>query len=217
MTKLAKTGTIAAALLAAGLTASSASAADAATHQQSVSTTTSLAAHPDSGAAGNTWADDGLTRDFTLTLVGQSGGLYHFQGKISDRGGFEAIAGQLTPNQSGPYAGDKLASNITGQMSGSATFDFYTNRSWNLNKVNLGIPYQVNGAIPANKPQETTTYWYEQAFPAGTQFSGLGLTNFSYNYVAAAYSPFRGFGYQTWTDSQSNGDGDLPGDGNILG
>src|ERR1700744_3471111 len=168
MTKLGRTGTIAAALLAAGLTASSPSGAEAATHQQSGSTTTSLSAHPDSGAAGNTWAKDGFTRNFTLTLVGQSGGLYHFQGKISDRGGFEAIAGQLTPNQSGPYAGDKLASNITGQMSGSVTFDFYTNRPWNLSKANLGIPYQVNGAIPANKPQETTTYWFEQAFPAGT-------------------------------------------------
>ena len=212
--------TAGAALLAAAGTAS-------ATPQPSVHAVTHVTDRPD-GGNGGTWADDSMTRAVTITLTGGSPGAYTFTATLKDKGSFTAIKGAKTPNQGGSYAGDTIKSAVTGRMAGYADFSF-TASALPSTAPNAGVPAAENdhGATPA----DSTSTWYELAFPAGTHFGGAGIGAWSWTYKATVVTvtsqlvclaphfcwpvPVVHVSHQQWVDAWNNGDGNLPADGNI--
>ena len=91
-------------------------------------------------------------------------------------------------------------------MQGSADFTFTAST---LPSSSL-VPRTENdhGLVPA----DSTSLWYELAFPAGTTFGGTGIGNWGWTYFA-----FTPSGPQFWADTSSNSDGDVAGDGQITG
>lgn len=167
---------------------------------------TQLSNRPD-GGHGGTWATDTIQRNLTIHHVGGDA----YTATVTDEGSFVTIPGAGTPNQAVPYAGDVVTtSRVAGAMTslaGTVTYSFTADRAPDFSLV----PTSESGA-PVSGPQ-TTSLWFEQAFPAGTNFTG-GLTDYSFSYRLKCPQQFAA---QSWTDSQSNGDGNLPGDGNIFG
>ena len=204
---------------------------------------THLSDRPDSGngAPDPYWADDTFGRALTITETGSTGTApaitYDFTATLKDTGLFTTIKGAWTPNQSAPYAGDVIKSRVTGAMDGYADFTF-TASKLPSSLPNLGIPpfEDDHGLVPA----DSTSTWYELAFPAGTTFGGTGLGDWSWKYDASVKTvtfrtvwvlerirhrrvwvkvlvPVVRVDHQQWTDAASNGYGDLAGDGNISG
>lgn len=218
-------------VLAAAALAVSAVSASAAPHSfpVAVRAVTQITDRPD-GGNGGTWADDSMTRSITIIRTGGVPGAWTFTARLADRGSFTTIKGALTPNQGGSYAGDVIKSQVTGRLKGWADFSFTAsslpNSGWNA-----GVPLAENdhGANPA----DSTSTWYELAFPAGTTFGGAGIGDWSWKYDATVRTTTsqkvclsRGFCWsipvisvdrQQWVDAWDNGDGNLPADGNILG
>ena len=212
-----------AAAAALGMSTWAASAAPATTAQ------THITDRPDSGAAGD-WADDTMTRTLTITRTGGGPGAWTFTAKLTDKGTFTTIAGAATPNQSGPYAGETIKSKVTGKMVGYADFSF-TASTLPRTGFNAGVPLTENDHGTA--PSDSTSTWYELAFPSGTTFGGAGIGAWSWTYdvtvnetvtirVCAApnlcwtttvHRPVT----QQWTDAYNNNAGDDPGDGNVEG
>jgi len=194
-----------AAIAAAALTGSLAvsPAAHASTTLQAVTT---LTGRPDSGGGG-TWAGDNLTR--TLIITQTAPGTY--TATVSDNGTFTALAGALTPDQGGADAGEVILSGVTGSAVGGASYSFTASAAPDMSLV----PASEDGAPAA--PEQTTSLWFEQAFPAGTVFGGPGITDWSWAYSTAhSLRPPHSLA-QTWTDALGNGGGQDPGSGNILG
>jgi hypothetical protein len=129
-----------------------------------------------------------------------AGPCYGFAATVTDQGTFRASAGALTPNQSVP--GKHIAGLVTGTVSGTGFFrTFYATA-----RPDAGlVPRWAANAF-------YVTSWPAQFFPPGTTITGLQLTGWSVSYGA-----WTGCGAQQWTDSSSNGYGDLPRDGNIAG
>ena len=204
---------------AAAALAASAGTASAAPHPLLAGSTravTTITDRPDSGNGG-TWADDSFTRTITITRTGGGPGAYTYTASLTDsRGLFTTIKGALTPNQGGSYAGDVIRSQVGGTMNGSADFTF-TASALPSSRANAGVPAAENdhGATPA----DSTSTWYELAFPAGTTFGGPGIGHWSWSYsaVVVTFSRFLGVSEQNWTDAWNNGDGNLQADGNIQG
>jgi hypothetical protein len=234
---------------------------------------TSLTNRPDSGGNGS-WALDTIKRTLTITETGHSGSVYNFTATVSDTGTFKTISGAYTPNQGSPFTGKHIHGTVQGDVAGTADYSF-TASKLPASTSNLGVPDTESGA-PVTTP-ETTSSWYEQAFPAGTTFGGTGIGNWGWTYTTdAACGPSYGHGYghgqgqgqgqvcgqgcgqgygsgrgdksgrgegsgrgygcgqghnqghghsslqpkngaQKWVDAYNNGDGQLPGDGNITG
>jgi hypothetical protein len=181
--------------------------------QPAMTAVTSLTGRPDSGNGG-TWATDTLTRTLTLTLAGTEGTgpseVWEYDATVSDTGSFLTIAGALTPNQSGIYAGLTIGAEADGAMEGGADYSFTASAPASA-AANLGVPASESGAPSGD---QTTSLWYEQAFPAGTTFGGAGIGDWSWTYSVSADVHLDGL-YRVWTDSSANGYGDEPGDGNI--
>lgn len=204
--------TITAAALAAALLATAA-AAHASPHLPGVTVhgLTSVTDRPDggNGSPDPYWADDTFTRVIAITRTGGTPGAYTYTATLTDTGSFTAIKGAQTPNQGGPYAGETIASAVTGQMKGTAAFSF-TASALPSGGFNGGVPLIEDDA--GHVPADSTSTWYELAFPAGTVFGGAGIGAWSWTYDATTPA-----GHQQWIDASGNGAGDLPGDGNIVG
>lgn len=169
-----------------------------------LSARTELSQHPDSGGNGN-WALDEIQRVFRLRLTGHpSANVYTFSASVTDDGWFQAIPNAFTPNQFGPNAGKHIRGFVFGWLNGHTTYTFTANHLPN-SRFNLGIPFSENGAPVGD---ETTSLWYEQAFPVGTVFGGNGINND----WAWAYRTFDG---QRWLDAASNNGGQSLTAGNI--
>lgn len=212
------TGTLAVAAAAVAALAATAGTAGAAPHLllPSVRATTQVTDRPD-GGNGGTWADDTFTRTITITRTGGGPGAYTYTAKLTDtRGTFVTIKGALTPNQGGTCAGDVIKSRVEGNLNGSADFTFTASRLPDAG-LNAGVPAAENDH--GNTPADSTSTWYELAFPAGTTFGGAGIGHWSWTYKAVVFTftRFLGASLQQWTDAWNNGDGDLPADGNIQG
>lgn len=174
--------------------------------------TTTLTNRPDGGGAGNVWALDGpnsrsnptgkLTRTFVISQVSHVGSTWTWNGVICDGGTGQAIPGQLAPNQGAGHAGQTIGSAVNFTVNGTATYQFSTDEPLNTSS-NLGVLTSEDGA-PVT-PQETTSLWFEQAFPASTAFTGAGIVAYSWTYQGAG---------QQWTDNNTT-DGQAPGDGQI--
>jgi hypothetical protein len=167
---------------------------------------TTLSDRPDSGGAG-TWALDRMTRQLSITEVSGGDGIYTFTATVSDSAGsFVAIDGAPTPNQGAPHTGDLISGTPTGSFTGSASYIF-TASSLPTAVHNLGLPASEPG--PAGDFAETTSGWYEQAFPDGTVFGGAGIGDWGWTYHTSAFPS------QSWADTSANAGGQLPADGNI--
>jgi len=172
------------------------------------SAVTALTNRPDSGGGG-TWALDGktprtpLTRTLSVTLISHAAGVWDWQAAVCDGGSFTAIPGALAPNQGPGHAGDVIAAPAaSGSVTGTAFYQFSTDQPLSAAR-NLGVPASEDGA-PVT-PAQTTPLWFEQAFPAGTTFTGPGLLDtWSWTYTEGTFVP------RSWTDSAADGDGQTP-------
>jgi hypothetical protein len=177
--------------------------------------TTTLTNRPDSGGAGNIWAVDGpnsranptgkMTRTLVITQVSHTGPLWVWTANICDGGTFAAQVGELAPNQGPGHAGEIITHAVTGTINGGAAYSFTTDQPLNTSP-NLGVATSEDGA-PLPGSGETTSLWFEQAFPAGTTFTG-GITTWSWTYVGGVLGP-------QWRDGSDNGDGQVPAAGQI--
>jgi hypothetical protein len=219
------------ALAASAALVASAGAAAASPQPHKVAAVTFVTDRPDSGNGSPDpyWADDTITRTLTITQTGGTAGAYTFTAALTDAGTFTTIKGEQAPNQGGSYAGDVIKSKVTGPMTGYADFSF-TASSLPDAGFNAGIPLTENdhGAVPS----DSTSTWFELAFPAGTTFSG-GIGDWSWTYDATVMVTTSekvclapGFCWtipvvhavrQQWIDGYNNGYGDLAGDGQITG
>jgi hypothetical protein len=157
------------ALLAGGLgLGAAAGTAHAAT--VTASATTTLHARPDSGYAGNNWANDSMTRVSTVTLVGADATLadcgadatscYSYTGTIADTGTAYAITGETSPGAQGvPIQGTPTAA-ITGNA--TVTFDASSDAP--------NGALVVTSLTGAGSTEQSTGNWVEQFFPVGTTF-----------------------------------------------
>lgn len=171
---------------------------------------TSVTAHthvlnrPD-GGHGGTWAYDTFTRTLTVTQnADQSSapaGDTLYTATIADHGTFSTVGGALAPNQS--TAGVKVTHNGTkGSINGTYTL-----------AVTAPTADGLTGTVPTAEndnfgtPVVTTGDWPKQAFATAT---GVSVNGGAYSWVYKT-------GCETWTDSSTNGDGNLAADGNITG
>jgi hypothetical protein len=180
---------------------------------------THLISRPDSGGAGNTWANDTMTRTLTIRLLGSTGSgastVYYYSANVKDAGKFQTVNGALTPNQSGPYANETENGSVPGTISGSASFSFTATSLPNMSLV----PKTVTGSA------DSTGTWYELAFPASeVTFGGAGLGNWGWHYNGPEVVTFDSSGkhviavvHERWADTASNNGGQLQQDGNING
>lgn len=221
---------ITAALAAATLLASAGAASAApAAHQPAWHASTKVTDRPDGGNGGD-WADDSMTRTLVITRTGGSPGAYTYTAKLTDTGSFTTIKGALTPNQGAPYTGDVIKSKVTGTMTGTADFSF-TASNLPSSGANAGVATKENDH--GLTPTDSTSTWYELAFPHGTTFGGAGIGHWSWTYKVSVTGPVtlkvcvtahlcwsttvnRTVNEQ-WTDADSNGDGNLAASGNIAG
>jgi hypothetical protein len=220
-------GLVAAAAAAASVTVAGASTAQAHDHPHhlTVKAVTRLEARPDSGGNGN-WATDRMYRELTVTETGPVPGGYAYTAMVEDAGGFRTDHGAYTPNQGAPYTGDKIHGQVSGWLAGKASYSF-TASTLPSKKKNAGVPGSESGA-PAT-PEQTTSNWYEQAFPAGTTFGGAGIGDWSWKYAGPVCRTYETvyrhhhrvtitvYAQQHWTDSLAGGGGQLKADGNITG
>jgi hypothetical protein len=181
--------------------------------------TRQISNHPDSGAAGDYWANDNITRTATIKLVGPAtrsdcgagaAHCYAYTGTLSDQGTFTTIPGHLAPNQSGAYTGSvEKTPAAHGTINGGGRVTFYASSD----HPNASLVTSVNNhGVPATG-EHTTTDWVEQFFPARTSFgAGPDLAPYSWSYATTGLHH-----EQHWTDSSTNGDGNQPADGNITG
>lgn len=227
------TASIAAILASAALLAG-AGAASASVHpvqQPQVRAVTFVTDRPDggNGSPDPYWADDTMTRTITITQTGGMPGAYTFTAALKDAGAFTTVKGEQAPNQGPGYAGDVIKSKVTGPMDGYADFSFTASNLPDA-AFNAGIPLTENdhGAVPA----DSTSTWFELAFPAGTTFTG-GIGDWSWTYKATVVTvtsqtvclsrhfcwtvPVVHLQRQQWTDGWDNNYGDSAGDGQITG
>lgn len=205
--------------------------------------TTYLADRPDSGnGTPEYWADDYMNRSLAITLAGNNGltgaaEVWDYTATVTDKGYFTAIKGVQTPNQAAPYTGDVIKSDASGPMQGYADFSF-TATSLPDSTPNLGVvTYENDHGVPAT---DSTSTWYELAFPGGTTFGGAGIGDWSWSYHATVktttlkpywswtykhhhwvrvlrWLPVTHYSNQHWVDAYNNNYGDAAGDGNISG
>jgi hypothetical protein len=177
--------------------------------------TTTLTNRPDSGGGGD-WAVDGpntranptgkVTRTLVITQVSHVGPVWVWTANVCDGGTFAADLGALAPNQGPGHAGEIITHAVTGTINGGAAYSFTTDQPLNTS-TNLGVAPSEDGA-PLAGSDETTSLWFEQAFPAGTTFTG-GITTWSWTYVGGVFA-----GPQ-WRDGSDNGAGQVPAAGEI--
>lgn len=194
------------------LTAASAAAASTHHHHHSfphtVTAVTHLVHRGDGGGAGNYWAYDYFTRTAKVTFRGMAplsscgvvtGHCYAFTARLADRGSFRTIAGQQSPNF-GTYPGVLIKRQVKGSFHGYGLFaTFYANALPKAGRV----PHVVYGNA------DPSYLWPTLFFPSWAAVVGVNETDYGYYYKAPHH--------QHWVDGSFNGDGQLPGDGNITG
>jgi hypothetical protein len=195
-----------------GTTAASASTAPAA-----YTATSHLTSRPDSGGNG-TWGYDWTNRQLKITLAGTTGTgastVYYYKASILDSGTFATVNGAYTPNQASPDTGKTINASVNGTMWGWATYSFTATSLPNMTLV----PQAVNGSA------DSTSTWYQMAFPAGTTFGGAGIGTWGWYYHGPWIVTYNANGVgvihysqEQWTDASWNNAGQLAGAGDITG
>jgi hypothetical protein len=169
------------ATLGFGLTALAGPASASTTNTQSI--TLKISHDGDSGVYGNYWANDNLTRKFSVTY--QGGGVYDVT--TSDSGTWNAVARQVAPLD---YTGTTSMGSESGPLSGGATFVITATSppSASALKANLAGSYTQPGN--SNQVDYTGTAGYqtlvEDLFPASSVTSDNAFTTYSWTYT---YTP----------------------------
>lgn len=189
--------------LGAGLASGTAHAAPS-----SVTAVTHIFGDPDSGNGG-TWATDAFDRTVHVSVAADQTGLpsgdVRYTASVSDSGTFVTHAGADTPNQ--VIAGQKIAHDVDGTFSGSA--DYVITAPSPADVLTDGnFPADLNAGNTALSGPQSTSLWPEQAF-SHTAGVTVTLGNWSWTYATPAG--------ESWTDSSTNGDGNVIADGNITG
>jgi len=197
---LAATGVVVlVAATAAGIVAANKANASPST----VTATTHVINRPDSGNGG-TWAYDDFNRTLKVTLDSpqpeEAAGTLTYTAEVLDVGEFHTILGALTPNQS--TAGLKIAHAVSGSMNGGISYTITAPSTDTLIGV---VPATENDNFTS--PTVTTGNWPLQAFATPTGVTVTEGDTWSWTYAAC----------ESWTDSATNGDGNLAADGNITG
>lgn len=200
-----KAAAIAAVLTAAaglGLAAAPAHAAPA-----TVTQVTHVVNRPD-GGNGGTWAYDSFARTLTVSVAvpqpaGTPAGDTAYTATVADKGTFTTVQGSLTPNQA--VAGAKVGHAVKGTLAGGISYTVTAPSADALTAV-AAMAENDNFAAPA--AADTTANWPERAFTPATGVTVTEGSAWSWTYATAC---------EKWTDSASNGDGNLPADGNITG
>jgi hypothetical protein len=167
-----------------------------------------------------------MDRTLTITQTGP----HTFTAAVRDAGSFTTIRSAFTPNQGGSDAGKHIRGRVSGQVNGAASYSFTATTEPDAHLV----PSRENGD-PATGPQSTSD-WFEQAFPAGTTFGGTGIGNWNWAYAAkvtvtkyrtvTVYRhghkvhvtvPYRATQTQRWDDGISDNGGQTAAAGNITG
>jgi hypothetical protein len=180
-----------------------------------VTATTRLTNRPDGGDAAD-WATDTIRRHLVVTETGPDANPalgFDFTATVTDAGRFATIPGALTPDQMGSYAGDTITGHVSGPLQGS---DHFTFAATELPQEGL-VPSHEDGA-PVTLPQ-TTSFWYEQAFPAGTTFANSTEGPWGWTYTGPTCLSFRWrYGHlritlvpQKWVDSSTVETGNITG------
>jgi hypothetical protein len=216
--------------------------ASAATHPAPLTAVTKITNRFDGGGGGS-WAYDSFARDLALTYLGKVTpamvaanpalapylGRYQYNATLNDNGTFKDMPGQLTPNQGKDHGRTLKPVQVSGPMAGYGQFGvFYASqRALSYHGVLYTVPPALNGTTRNAEPQYASSVWPELAFPNGTVFAGVTESGYSYTYQAVPVykvTTVKGnkvttlVGYkQQWVDSAWNGDGQLRGDGDILG
>lgn len=199
---------IAVAAVAAGAVAASAGMASASVHHTAVrhaagfnGTAVAQITRVDSGNGGP-WANDQINRTTTVTQTGPD--TYYVT--ITDEGSFQTIVGANVPNQGDGHAGQLLTANGMG-----STATIFGTASYNVTSASGPDMSALSGHITG----APTSTWPDLAFGAGTSHIN---NDWGWNYSLTCHG-FNGFhpAAQVWSDTAANGDGNLPGDGNIFG
>ena len=184
--------TAAASMLATGLAAVPAQAAA----DQTVTST--VKNHPDNGHGDPAhWADDTWTRTSAIHPNGDGTFTVHLTGK----GTFRTVKGAGSPNG----GGDTIRHRVSGDFSEDLTAtvsDAKARGATGLNNINNKI-YNDR-----RKVHFTTTEWIKHLFAKNGAGAAVKITAYSYGYDT---------GCQTWTDANTNNDGQAGGAGNITG
>jgi hypothetical protein len=218
------------------------SAASAATHPAPLTAVTKITNRLDGGGGGS-WAYDSFARNLALTYLGKVTpamvaanpalapylGMYQYNATLNDSGTFKDMPGQLTPNQGKDHGRTLKPVQVSGPMAGYGQFGvFYASqRALSYHGVLYTVPPALKGTARNASPQYASSVWPELAFPNGTVFAGVTESGYSYTYKAVPVYKVTTVngkkvttlaGYkQQWVDSAWNGDGQLRGDGDILG
>ena len=217
------------------------SAASAATHPAPLTAVTKITNRD--GGGGGSWAYDSFARNLALTYLGKVTpamvaanpalapylGMYQYNATLNDSGTFKDMPGQLTPNQGKDHGRTLKPVQVSGPMAGYGQFGvFYASqRALSYHGVLYTVPPALKGTARNASPQYASSVWPELAFPNGTVFAGVTESGYSYTYKAVPVYKVTTVngkkvttlaGYkQQWVDSAWNGDGQLRGDGDILG
>lgn len=158
---------------------------------------------------GSRWADDNYTRTLSITRqhaaqsarCGGTPQCWFYTGTLADNGTFTSNESAKAPNGDGKT----IAGTVTGTMIGGAHLEFYAS-SDSPNASN--VPAVMDGNATT-----TTSTWAKQAFPEGTSFSSVSLTQYTWTYTATAPNTC-----EKWVDQINPGDdGQSEADGNITG
>lgn len=199
------------AVASAAVITAAAGAAVAAAPAHAAPSTTTLVTHiidrPDQGNGG-VWAYDNLERTLTVTVnpnqAGVPSGYTGYTATVADSGSFTAIQAKPTPNQS--TAGLKVKHPVKGSIDGGVSYTVTAPDSDNL--VTQAAAVSENDAFTAPSGDHTTGEWPGQAFESTSGVTVTEGTDWSWTYAT---------GCETWIDSQADGDGNVPADGNITG
>jgi len=178
---------------------------------ESVSATTVLTGRPETSG----WANDDFTRIATVTRESavpasdcgsDAASCWFYTETLADNGTFTTV-----PNQTGPNGtGTTGSTPITGTMVGGGKVEFYADSD-------TPNPALVPGTVSGDSG--STTDWFEQFFPAGTQFEpGPGQAPYTDYAPWVTYDWKYTAGTQSWNDAINPGDdGQSAADGNITG
>lgn len=171
----------------------------------STSGQTAITAWPE----GSGWANDAMTRAVTITResaapsadCGGTPECWFYKATLTDNGTFTTVAGHASPNSSSKAV---IPNAYTGSMIGGAKVEFYASTD---NPDGALLPATATGT----KKPASTTDWVELAFPSGTTFKSLSLTQYAWVYSLPQTC-------EKWTDAINPGDdGQGTNDGNITG
>jgi hypothetical protein len=192
-------------------TAGVAFTANAASAAPGVTAVTHVTNAADSGNNGN-WAYDNYTRTLRITLdssqpTGTPSGDLAYTATVTDRGTSSAIVGAYTPNQVVP--GTKIAHSVSASMNGGASYAIVAPQT---DALTGHVPGALNLHFGTATGDQTTSDWPEQAFA-----SPSGVVSVAYTHGGNGWSWTYKTACEAWTDSGTNGDGNLAHDGNITG